>query len=609
MLKDDRMMSMFTFIVVLMAIGTAVQRFDLLEEYFGGEKVVLEYQRDEAIVRANTLSNIDVLANDRGLKEGDAKDLVIVEQPKCGRVFSNDGVAQYLPAERCVGSQTFRYAISGYDREKTGEVIVNVRIGEPTQSEVAADAQRDVPTPAPMAPRASEQRVDDTPAPALLAAQSESEAGAGGLIIRTPEVPRPSATTVAGLPDTASGAGSSAANGGSATAAGVTLDGSGQAPSLSIPSDRLTAASALSGPPQVPQSEPEASAASLPASGQSGSAIPESDLAAAPRIQRESTGQSGGLDLSVPRPDPAEIGTGGNGKSGLVTPAEALAAVRGLGNTSELATIDTTPPAALNDPNAAAGTEVPQTAPSAPDVAPVPCTAQPVLTLDIRPAGITEVIIDSPCHVSTTAELSYDTLRLGIALDPKGAGSIAAVGFQQASDAKLRFADGEEIDFNIPFIDTEKLDRIALVWEMPVKLELNAFEFGADPGGSGHVRSENPRSHRDVRRQGGGYLLEYPSVNGVGQNVDIYSYWHRNGGRAGVVKLKLGIEGPKGAAASEICGDGALASPDFTVVRSAAGRLERSRFLRLAPLDCTTVAGAANLYISDAVDDLIVLQR
>jgi hypothetical protein len=636
------MMSMFTFVVVMLTIGVAIQRFDVLEEYFGKGKVALEYRRDEAIVRANTLSNIDVLANDLGLKDGDADDLVIVVQPKCGRVFARDGQAQYLPAERCVGSQTFKYAVSGRDRGKTGEVIVVVRIGEPKQTEVAADAQRDVPAQAPMAPPASEQRVDETPA--LLAEQSRSGADSGGGIVPAPVVPRPAATAIAGLPDTASGAGS-AAGVNDSVAAGVTLDGSGRVPSLTAPSGGLSQSSELSGPPVVPQSDqdaPDQSTSGLPepvqpdsgqpagreSGGTAPSALapvdpvatgaPEADGAAAPLIQRE----AGGLDVDVPRAGPADIGSGGTGQAGFAAPADALASVRELGDTAELAPVDTTPPAVLTDPNATPGTAARQSGDEPPEtheppvasvaVLPepaVPCTVLPVLTLDIRPAGITEVIIDSPCHANSAAELSYETLHFGIALDAAGSGSIAAVGFQQASDATLRFTDGQGIAFNIPFVDTERMDRVALVWDLPIALELHAFEFGARPGSPDHVRAKNPRGHGDVRRTGGGYLLGYQPVNGVGQHVEVYTYWHRNGGKAGVVQLKLGIDSARGAAGSEACGDGALAQPDFKTLRAVAGRLERPRLHRLAPLDCDTVAGMTNRYISDAVDDLIVLQR
>ncbi len=88
MLKDDRMMAMLTFVVIMVAVGTLIQRTDVFERLFGEGTAALELRRDEAIVRANALSGIDVLANDLGLRDGDAEKLIIVEQPKCGRAES-----------------------------------------------------------------------------------------------------------------------------------------------------------------------------------------------------------------------------------------------------------------------------------------------------------------------------------------------------------------------------------------------------------------------------------------------------------------------------------------------------------------------------------------
>ena len=683
MLKDDRMMSMLTFVVIMVAVGTLIQSTDVLERLFGEGTATLELRRDEAIVRANALSGIDVLANDLGLREGDAENLIIVAQPKCGRVFVRDGQAHYLPAERCAGSQSFRYAISGRSYGQPGEVMVVVRLGEPTQAEVAADAQRDIPASAPMAPRAAEQRVAETPA--LLAAQPPAGADTGGAIVPmptpVPTVPRPQAPLIAGLPDPAPAAGSAVA--------GVTFDGSALTPRMAAPAGGLGDAPEIAAVPVVPRPDPEAPARPppvppepvQPASAQPapvspaltapeapspgpqalGIAVPPpaphpagsaagdgmftgsgagsggeapatiafaqidpvplgTGAAAGPRIQRENDG----LDARVPRAGLPEIGSGGSGQAGFGQPADALAAVRALGDTLELAPVDTTPPAPLSGPGVITGTGAPQTGVQQPGEQPPqppatrvaalpsptePCTVPPALILDIRSAGLTEVIVDSPCHAGTVAELSYDGLSFGVALDGAGAGTVAAVGFQQASDAVMRFSGGETIDFNIPFADTERMARVALAWELPVELDLHAFEFGALPRSDGHVRPDRPRSFGDVRRRGGGYLLEYQPVGGVGQSISVYTYWRRYGGRSGVVKLGVDFASRDGRQRPDTCGGGALAEPDFTVLRSMAGKLERPRYRRLASLDCAAIAGTADLYIGDAVDDMIVLQR
>jgi hypothetical protein len=326
-----------------------------------------------------------------------------------------------------------------------------------------------------------------------------------------------------------------------------------------------------------------------------------------------------GLDTNVARVVPPVIISGGSeqaGQTGLGEPAEALASIRRLGDGADLAPVDTTPPAVLSDPNVEPGTgpqsnqrEAQPGRVAALPSPTVPCTVPPSLILEIKPAGLTEVIIDAPCNANTVAELSYDGLRLGVAISAEGAGSIEAVGFQQASDAVLRFADGEGIGFNIPFSDTERMTRVAVVWTTAIDLDLNAFEFGAQPLSTNHVRPGRPRNFDDVRRRGGGYLIEYHPVSGVGDSVSIYTYWRRRGGRMGVVALKVEFASRVGWERPDTCGEGISSTPEFTVLRSVAGKLERPRRRRLAPLDCAAIADGAKRYIADAVDDMIVLQR
>ncbi|MEE8456113.1 MAG: hypothetical protein V3R90_15435, partial [Limibaculum sp.] len=97
-----------------------------------------------------------------------------------------------------------------------------------------------------------------------------------------------------------------------------------------------------------------------------------------------------------------------------------------------------------------------------------------------------------------------------------------------------------------------------------------------------------------------------------GQSVGIYTYWHRYGGPSGVVRLGVEYTSRNGRKRPDTCAGGTFAEPDFTVLRSVAGELERPRLRRLASLDCAAVvgiAGTADRYIGDAVDDMIVLQR
>ncbi len=104
-----------------------------------------------------------------------------------------------------------------------------------------------------------------------------------------------------------------------------------------------------------------------------------------------------------------------------------------------------------------------------------------------------------------------------------------------------------------------------------------------------------------MRREGGGWLATYEPAEGVGQHIAVYSFWRRYGGPAGVVKLGL----DPAAGGDGACQGGETGGTDFRVLRSVGGKPERERLRRLAPLDCTVLAGGERV-IGAAVDDLIV---
>jgi hypothetical protein len=236
------------------------------------------------------------------------------------------------------------------------------------------------------------------------------------------------------------------------------------------------------------------------------------------------------------------------------------------------------------------------------------CVTPPATQLEIRRGARTVVGVISPCHSESVAELSYSGLRLAIPLDRDGIGSVLAVGFEANSAAIVRFAGGETISFDLPFKGIDKVERIAVVWDLPIALELHALEFGAKPGDSDHVSPKNPRDFGDVRRSGGGFLNAYRSYAGVGQNAQVYTHWKRRGGTSGIVKLMIDFASRNRDRLEGTCGDGVYAAPGFVVLRSTAGRLERPIIRRLAAIDCSRVSGEIGdkRLIPGAIDDLVV---
>ncbi|HUF86498.1 MAG TPA: hypothetical protein VMM59_03880, partial [Thermohalobaculum sp.] len=125
MLKDDRMMGMLTFVVIMLAVGTMIQRADFFQRLFGTGDAEPVLVADEAMVQATQTVAVDVLANDSGIGPDAAGRLTIVAEPECGRAFVREGRVMYLGTEGCIGEQTVRYGLGS--AEATAELRIVVR--------------------------------------------------------------------------------------------------------------------------------------------------------------------------------------------------------------------------------------------------------------------------------------------------------------------------------------------------------------------------------------------------------------------------------------------------------------------------------------------------
>jgi len=314
--------------------------------------------------------------------------------------------------------------------------------------------------------------------------------------------------------------------------------------------------------------------------------------------------------------------------TGLSAPSGRDASILEMQEDADAQTAETAELAALTSPlprrrgaedeaeTGAAGTSAAQPADGAGEstrVAALPeatavCAAEPAMTVDPRPAGRTTLVVVSPCHAGSIAELRYSDLRLAIPLDENGRGEVEVLGFDSRADAVLWFRDGREIGFSIPFVGMRNLTRVALVWDAPVVLDLHAFEFGAGTGGEGHVHPGNRRSFEEIRRGGGGFLTTYSSINGIGQNMQVYSYWKRRSNTAGVVDLAVDYASRSHERRPDTCGGGPYAAPAFVVLRSENGEMDRALNRRLSAMDCGQMSGRRVL-IEAAVDDVIIRGR
>ena len=696
MFKDDRMISVLSGIVLMLAVGTLVQRGDVVLEFLTGAPDPIVLAPDEVTVAADTLTRIDVLGNDEGLRDGQAEKLVVLTQPECGRVFVQQGALQYLGERDCDPKQLIRYGLAEV-ADLSGEVRVTV---------AGATGDRRAPPPAGEAVALRDQGIiagtDASGVTSLTTRQTEPLLPSAA---RAPAAPdAPGGPAVAAAPSAPPQAAPSSptqpiAPGGGGLAAPSSRGVEMQAPAPVASRVPDSPANAARGAPSVAPIDPQAGASMMAEANASTGPAPatgsidalnvpslSSDSAVA-GIAADSSGvgrtAGGGLpgrsgpgdlgagvatialarvevptataapssaqsqelrpntteaDLPVVRSAPAIDASAGE-RITLLEPSAGLGEILTFGAPLTLVPLDTSQPAPLAAPErdqASANpdvqqaalqpsTDVPPEAAELPQAQPGPtaqperlaalprtdlsCAVPPSITLDIRPAGETELVITSPCHADSVALLTYEGIDLGIRIDRSGRGSREVLGFRSSADAILSFADGERLEFSLPFTGTDRVERVALAWNAPVRLELHALEFGAQINGEGHVSPLSPGDFSEVRRRGGGYLKTYDPVEGVGQSVQVYSHWLRRGGETGVVKLYIDFASRHRERLDGTCGSGPLARPAFSVIRSSRGQVESPTVRRLAALDCTAVETVQTHLIEGAVRDIIISQR
>lgn len=237
---------------------------------------------------------------------------------------------------------------------------------------------------------------------------------------------------------------------------------------------------------------------------------------------------------------------------------------------------------------------------AAPGCAPDRIAARP------EQGGETRIVIDSKCHAGQTFAVLHAGLAFGGSIGADGRGEISLPVLDISGGDRVRFADGAEAPVTLAYNERELnlIHRIAVAWTAPVDLDLHAFEYAAPFGGEGHVWARNPRGFRDVRRPGGGFHLSYPAAAEGGQSIEVYTFWASRRARAGHMRIALDHASRGETPAGAYCGDGALAAPGYTVVRSQLGAVVETLNGRFAPAACGRTLSADARYASGALPDL-----
>lgn len=259
----------------------------------------------------------------------------------------------------------------------------------------------------------------------------------------------------------------------------------------------------------------------------------------------------------VPGADPAE---------GLPAPLTAAGAtVTGL-TISEVAALPQLPARPLS-PEALRAEPA---APAEPAVQGFQPTCAPAsLSLDPMPRALVSVALSAPCDPGATVTLRQGAMDFAARLDAAGrwSGVIPALG--PAVSVATTLPAGEELTAQKAVAGTDLVDRVILLWSGPAEVHLNAYEYGSDYGGAGHIFAAAPRTPDTPL---GGYMLAYGD-GAEGPHAEVYS------APAAMTDIRFDLEAPVTAAS---CGHDVQAQ----VLRVRAGQIEAPVPVNFAMPDC-----------------------
>lgn len=201
--------------------------------------------------------------------------------------------------------------------------------------------------------------------------------------------------------------------------------------------------------------------------------------------------------------------------------------------------------------------------------------APATLTLEATKRGLVEVKLAAPCHPMERLNLVQGPLDVSLRLDAAGRWSGLIPALSSAPEVELYLPGGETLVEQVTAPGAEAVNRVLLLWTGAAEVHLNAYEYGSDYGGAGHVQARMPRTPDTPL---GGYLMSYGGADD-GAHAEIYS------APTGMTGTRFDLEAPVSAAS---CGRDLGA----TVVQIRAGQIGAPVPVTLAMPDCDQLEGS-----------------
>lgn len=146
------------------------------------------------------------------------------------------------------------------------------------------------------------------------------------------------------------------------------------------------------------------------------------------------------------------------------------------------------------------------------------------MSASARPGAAIAVFVSSLCRPNQVVTLSHADFSFSARTDGRGVFLTTIPAFTSLATIDVVFDDGATANAQVALRDATDLERLAIVWSVPVNLDLHAFEGNATEKSVGHVWVNNQRNYRDTLIGGGGFLETFgdSTIEG-GTMAEVYS--------------------------------------------------------------------------------------
>lgn len=208
-------------------------------------------------------------------------------------------------------------------------------------------------------------------------------------------------------------------------------------------------------------------------------------------------------------------------------------------------------------------------------------------------AGRMRVTIMSACRAGQMVVWTYGGAEFQATLDNAGRVEFTVDAFAgTSSPVEIKLTDETVMSLPVEAADLDRVAKVAVIWRVPVNLDLHAFEYAALQGQPGHIHAAAPSSPIAVREwieksaRGHGFLSTHSTADAARDRLEVYTFLYKDGQASGLVLTALDYETRGEKPEDATCGKGQNAEVPFRIVSlSRSGQVTREAGI-IAAAEC-----------------------